>query len=306
MAAGRRFCGAHSQSWKQPTRESSPSASTNPSIRKVGPGVGWLRCVLCFVDELQQGPRAQSSSGSTCPFMFHTLMLPCRFHALRTAGYTPCTAGRISHQGVTLPRRFFVASSNWFGTWIFSGGEMSWISNLRTEISGLKEVHSRTVHTTRETFFAGTRLPHVVLRARFQFRSHVNSVAGKISVVRAKRGRSSIRWITDPTSSWAPQQHAGRSSSSCHRNHGTRRHRCRLKSNGPLMCGVVGILLADRQAQVSPELYDGLTILQHRGQDAAGIATSNGRKMFLRKDKGLVRTPHERTPLCVIVVAAAD
>lgn len=56
-----------------------------------------------------------------------------------------------------------------------------------------------------------------------------------------------------------------------------------------MMCGVIGILLADREAQVSPELYDGLTILQHRGQDAAGIATSDGRKMFLRKDKGLVR-----------------
>lgn len=58
-----------------------------------------------------------------------------------------------------------------------------------------------------------------------------------------------------------------------------------------MMCGVIGILLADREAQVSPELYDGLTILQHRGQDAAGIATSDGRKMYLRKDKGLVRNP---------------
>lgn len=58
-----------------------------------------------------------------------------------------------------------------------------------------------------------------------------------------------------------------------------------------MMCGVIGILLADREAQVSPELYDGLTILQHRGQDAAGIATSDGSKMFLRKDKGLVRIP---------------
>lgn len=55
------------------------------------------------------------------------------------------------------------------------------------------------------------------------------------------------------------------------------------------MCGVIGILLGDRNAQVSPELYDGLTILQHRGQDAAGIATSDGRKIHLRKDKGLVR-----------------
>lgn len=55
------------------------------------------------------------------------------------------------------------------------------------------------------------------------------------------------------------------------------------------MCGVIGILLADRDAQVSSEVYDGLTLLQHRGQDAAGIATSDGSKMHLRKDKGLVR-----------------
>lgn len=55
------------------------------------------------------------------------------------------------------------------------------------------------------------------------------------------------------------------------------------------MCGVIGIVLGDRNAQVSPELYDALTILQHRGQDAAGIATSDGRKIYLRKDKGLVR-----------------
>lgn len=57
------------------------------------------------------------------------------------------------------------------------------------------------------------------------------------------------------------------------------------------MCGVIGILLAERDAHVSQELYDGLTILQHRGQDAAGIATSDGYKMHLHKDKGLVRPP---------------
>lgn len=71
----------------------------------------------------------------------------------------------------------------------------------------------------------------------------------------------------------------------------SQRHLDHLKTVGPTMCGVIGILLADREAQVSPELYDGLTILQHRGQDAAGIATSDGGKMFLRKDKGLVRVP---------------
>src|SRR5262245_4828455 len=52
------------------------------------------------------------------------------------------------------------------------------------------------------------------------------------------------------------------------------------------MCGVVGIVGKDA---VNRELYDALTVLQHRGQDAAGIVTSDGAKLFLRKGNGLVR-----------------
>ncbi len=52
------------------------------------------------------------------------------------------------------------------------------------------------------------------------------------------------------------------------------------------MCGIVGIL--DHQ-RVNQQLYDGLTVVQHRGQDAAGIMTSDGHRVFLRKDNGLVR-----------------
>lgn len=51
------------------------------------------------------------------------------------------------------------------------------------------------------------------------------------------------------------------------------------------MCGVVGIFGHDYVAQ---ELYDGLVVLQHRGQDAAGIITYDGR-FRIRKDFGLVR-----------------
>ena len=52
------------------------------------------------------------------------------------------------------------------------------------------------------------------------------------------------------------------------------------------MCGVIGILA---QGPVNQMIYEGLTVLQHRGQDAAGILTSDGRRVYLRKDNGLVR-----------------
>lgn len=53
------------------------------------------------------------------------------------------------------------------------------------------------------------------------------------------------------------------------------------------MCGIIGII---GHSEVNQSLYDGLTVLQHRGQDAAGIVTcgDNG-QLFLRKDNGLVK-----------------
>jgi amidophosphoribosyltransferase len=52
------------------------------------------------------------------------------------------------------------------------------------------------------------------------------------------------------------------------------------------MCGIIGIAGA---TDVASALYDGLTVLQHRGQDAAGIATVDGRRIRLHKGNGLVR-----------------
>ncbi|MEB3766403.1 amidophosphoribosyltransferase [Acinetobacter sp. MD2] len=52
------------------------------------------------------------------------------------------------------------------------------------------------------------------------------------------------------------------------------------------MCGVVGIA---GKAPVNQLLFDALTMLQHRGQDAAGIVTCDNGRLFLRKDNGLVR-----------------
>lgn len=55
------------------------------------------------------------------------------------------------------------------------------------------------------------------------------------------------------------------------------------------MCGILGLLLADEDAQINQMLFDGLTVLQHRGQDAAGIVTSEHGRLHLRKDNGLVK-----------------
>ena len=52
------------------------------------------------------------------------------------------------------------------------------------------------------------------------------------------------------------------------------------------MCGIVGIVA---KSFVNQEIYDALTFLQHRGQDAAGIVTCHDGRFFLRKDNGLVR-----------------
>jgi amidophosphoribosyltransferase len=52
------------------------------------------------------------------------------------------------------------------------------------------------------------------------------------------------------------------------------------------MCGIVGIA---NNHPVNYQLYDALTALQHRGQDAAGIVTSDGQRLHLRKGNGLVR-----------------
>lgn len=55
------------------------------------------------------------------------------------------------------------------------------------------------------------------------------------------------------------------------------------------MCGIIGLLLADENQFVNQLLFDGLTVLQHRGQDAAGIVTAERRRLHLRKENGLVR-----------------
>jgi amidophosphoribosyltransferase len=52
------------------------------------------------------------------------------------------------------------------------------------------------------------------------------------------------------------------------------------------MCGILGVVAV---SSVNQLLYDGLLVLQHRGQDAAGIATAEGDRFSMHKGPGLVR-----------------
>ena len=52
------------------------------------------------------------------------------------------------------------------------------------------------------------------------------------------------------------------------------------------MCGIVGVIA---QTPVNQLIYDALLLLQHRGQDAAGIVTMQGTKCFMHKARGMVR-----------------
>ena len=52
------------------------------------------------------------------------------------------------------------------------------------------------------------------------------------------------------------------------------------------MCGIVAV---SGNNDVIHDIYESLTVLQHRGQDASGILTNHNGKITLRKSLGLVR-----------------
>lgn len=53
------------------------------------------------------------------------------------------------------------------------------------------------------------------------------------------------------------------------------------------MCGIIGLVYT-AEKNCTQALVDGLTVLQHRGQDAAGIVTIRDNRLNLRKDLGTV------------------
>ena len=64
------------------------------------------------------------------------------------------------------------------------------------------------------------------------------------------------------------------------------------------MCGIVGIV---GNQNVAGQLYDGLTVLQHRGQDAAGIATAHGTRLRVEKGNGLVRDVFDERRMALLL-----
>ena len=57
------------------------------------------------------------------------------------------------------------------------------------------------------------------------------------------------------------------------------------------MCGIVAVFGSNN---VVHDIYESLTVLQHRGQDASGILTNHNGKILLRKSLGLVRDGFDR------------
>jgi amidophosphoribosyltransferase len=68
------------------------------------------------------------------------------------------------------------------------------------------------------------------------------------------------------------------------------------------MCGIIGAILSDTRSDVISDLYEGLSLLQHRGQDAAGIITCAEKgRLYQCKGNGLVRDVFNPSLLLTLV-----
>jgi amidophosphoribosyltransferase len=54
------------------------------------------------------------------------------------------------------------------------------------------------------------------------------------------------------------------------------------------MCGIVGVFLGNGSTAAATEILEGLCQLQHRGQDACGVATAGNSSSYCIKGKGLL------------------
>lgn len=61
------------------------------------------------------------------------------------------------------------------------------------------------------------------------------------------------------------------------------------------MCGIIGVFR--HEGLVAPELYEGLLMLQHRGQDSAGMVTFDGNRFVEKKSNGLVANVFDKAAM---------
>ena len=62
-------------------------------------------------------------------------------------------------------------------------------------------------------------------------------------------------------------------------------------------CGIIGVVTREKSRGVATELYEGLLMLQHRGQDSAGMVTYDGDRFKERKDNGLVKDVFDKSAM---------
>ena len=68
------------------------------------------------------------------------------------------------------------------------------------------------------------------------------------------------------------------------------------------MCGILGLLLHDSTVDAAPEIADGLSLLQHRGQDACGIVTCGPKgRIYQCKANGMVRDVFDHNALSRLI-----
>ncbi|RCH82911.1 amidophosphoribosyltransferase, partial [Rhizopus azygosporus] len=68
------------------------------------------------------------------------------------------------------------------------------------------------------------------------------------------------------------------------------------------MCGITALILADPNGVACPDLFESLGLLQHRGQDAAGIVTCGAKgRLYQCKGNGMVRDVFNESQLSNLV-----
>jgi amidophosphoribosyltransferase len=68
------------------------------------------------------------------------------------------------------------------------------------------------------------------------------------------------------------------------------------------VCGVLGLLLHDQDVHAAPEICEGLSLLQHRGQDACGIVTCGYKgRLYQCKANGMVRDVFDPNALSTLI-----